>query len=288
MFLAGLSRVAAYMAEKNQRGNWRFSPVFFTAGVNESRNSAMNDYPFEILGQDRPSRWLVTCDHASNRVPEAIAKAGLGIAECDMERHIAYDLGAAGLARALAARLDAPAILTRFSRLVIDPNRGENDPTLVMQLYDGTVIPANRNASDAEVERRMALLYRPYHQALAQLAARQADTVILAIHSFTPCLRGRPPRPWQVGVLYSHIDPRLSLPLIARLRANPSLCIGDNQPYSGHLPGDAIDIHALQTGRHNTLVELRNDLIATEEGQRHWADLLVPALAGALADLDPS
>jgi predicted N-formylglutamate amidohydrolase len=274
------------MAEKNHRGNWRFSADFSTAGVNESRNKAMNDYPFEILGQERPSRWLVTCDHASNRVPQTIANGTLGIAECDMERHIAYDLGAAGLARALAARLDAPAILSRFSRLVIDPNRGENDPTLVMQLYDGTVIPANRNITDAEVERRMALLYRPYHQALAALAARQTNTVILAIHSFTPCLRGRPPRPWQVGVLYSHLDPRLSQPLIRRLSADAALCIGDNQPYSGHLPGDAIDIHALQTGRHNTLVELRNDLIADEASQQHWADLLVPALTGALVDAE--
>ncbi len=244
----------------------------------------MNHDAFEIIGQDRPSRWLVTCDHASNRVPEAIARHGLGIAESDMERHIAYDLGAAGLTRALAAQLDAPAILTRFSRLVIDPNRGEDDPTLLMQLYDGTVIPANRNPSSAEVERRMALLYRPYHQALASLAARQQGTIILAIHSFTPGLRGRPPRPWQVGVLYSHLDPRLSQPLIARLRADPGLCIGDNQPYSGHLPGDAIDRHALQTGRHNTLVELRNDLIATAASQQHWADVLVPALVAALAD----
>lgn len=246
----------------------------------------MTHEAYEIIGQDRPSRWLVTCDHASNRVPEAIARHGLGIAESDMERHIAYDLGAAGLTRALAARLDAPAILTRFSRLVIDPNRGEDDPTLLMQLYDGTVIPANRTVSDAEVERRMALLYRPYHRALAALAARQQGTVILAIHSFTPSLQGRPPRPWQVGVLYSHLDPRLSQPLIARLRADPSLCIGDNQPYSGHLPGDAIDRHALQTGRHNTLVELRSDLIATGASQQHWADVLAPALLAALADAD--
>ena len=274
------------MAEKNYWGNWRFCRDFTTSGVNERHIDTMNDYAFEILGQERPSRWLVTCDHASNIVPEAIAGQGLGIAKSDMERHIAYDLGAAGLARALAAELDAPAILTRFSRLVIDPNRGEDDPTLVMQLYDGTVIPGNRNASDAEVERRLALLYRPYHQALAALAARQADTAILAIHSFTPCLRGRAPRPWQVGVLYSHLDPRLSRALIARLSADGSLCIGDNQPYAGHLPGDAIDRHALRHGRHNTLVELRNDLIATDQSQKSWAALLAPALKGALAQAE--
>ena len=121
-----------------------------------------------------------------------------------MARHIAYDVGAAGLARALGEALDSPVICSDFSRLVIDPNRGEQDPTLVMKLYDGTIIPANRHVDAAEVERRLATLYRPYHAAYAALAARRPDTVILAIHSFTPCLKGRPPRPWHVGVLYSH------------------------------------------------------------------------------------
>jgi len=241
------------------------------------------DQPYEILGQDRPARWLVTCDHASNHVPESIFGGSLGIADSDMNRHIAYDVGAAGLTRALAARLDAPAILTRYSRLVIDPNRGEDDPTLVMQLYDGTIIPANRHIDAAQIEQRLNSLYRPYHAALARLAARRSDTVILAIHSFTPSLRGRPPRPWHVGVLYAQ-DARLSAPLIARLQAEPDLCVGDNEPYSGHLPGDAIDRHALQPGRHNTLIELRNDLIATPEAQQAWADRLAGVLTAALAD----
>ena len=103
-----------------------------------------------------------------------------------MERHIAWDVGAAGVTRALAALLDAPAILSTFSRLVIDPNRGEDDPTLVMRLYDGTIIPANARVDGAETERRLATFHRPYHDALARLAARRADTVICAIHSFTP------------------------------------------------------------------------------------------------------
>ena len=209
----------------------------------------------------------------------------LGIAAADMARHIAWDVGAAGLTAALAERLDSPAILSDFSRLVIDPNRGEEDPTLVMKLYDGTIIPANRHVDGAEVARRLDTLYRPYHDAYARLAARQADTVIVAIHSFTPCLKGRAPRPWQVGVLYSHLDERFSRPLIARLQAEADLCVGDNQPYSGHLPGDAIDRHALVPGRHNTLIELRNDLIATPRDQAYWADRLAPILSEVLLAL---
>lgn len=237
---------------------------------------------YKIIGQDRPGRWLVTCDHASNRVPDDVAGGDLGIGSGDMERHIAYDVGAAGLAVALAERLNSPAILSDFSRLVIDANRGEEDPTLVMRLYDGTIIPANRAVDAVEVERRLATLHRPYHNAYAAVAARQADTVIVAIHSFTPCLRGRLPRPWHVGVLYSHLDARLSLPLIAELQALPALCVGDNEPYAGHLPGDAIDRHAIGHERHNTLIEVRNDLIGDAVGQAEWADLLAPVLERAL------
>ena len=240
---------------------------------------------FEIVGADRPSRWLVTCDHASNRVPVQIAGGDLGLQAAEMGRHIAYDLGAAGVARALAARLDGPCILSTFSRLVIDPNRGELDPTLVMRLYDGTIIPANRHVDAAEVAHRLDLLHRPYHAALARLAARRADTVVVAIHSFTPRLQGRGPRPWHIGILHSPRDDRFSLALIDRLRAEPDLCVGDNQPYLGHLPGDSIDRHALQRGRLNTLIELRHDLIRTEDEQIAWADRLAPILTEVLDTL---
>lgn len=239
---------------------------------------------FRIIGEDRPGRWLVTCDHASNRVPEWVAGGDLGIGAEDMNRHIAFDPGAAGLAEALAFALDSPAILSDFSRLVIDPNRGEDDPTLVMRLYDGTIIPANRRIDEAGIAERVARLYRPYHDAYDQLAARRPDTVIVAIHSFTPCLRGRAPRPWHVGILHSHLDSRLSHPLIARLRAEGDLCVGDNEPYDGHLPGDAIDRHALQPGRLNTLIELRNDLIPDTAAQAAWAARLARILQAALAD----
>lgn len=246
----------------------------------------MTRLPYWITGEDRPGRWLITCDHATNRVPPEVNDGCLGIAGADMQRHIAWDPGAAAVAEALGARLESPVICADFSRLVIDPNRGEDDPTLVMKLYDGTIIPGNRHVDAAEVERRKGLLYRPYHTALARVASRRPDTVIVAIHSFTPCLRGRAPRPWQIGVLHSHVDSRLSRRLIDRLRREADLTVGDNQPYNGHLPGDAIDRHALQPRRHNTLIELRNDLIATPEAQAGWADRLAPMLTEVLAEID--
>lgn len=239
---------------------------------------------FRIEGEGRPGRWLITCDHATNRVPAWVGGGDLGLPAADMNRHIAFDPGAEGVARALGRLLDSPVISSRFSRLVIDPNRGEDDPTLVMRLYDGSVIPANRRIGAEGIAERLDRLYRPYHAAYARLAARRPDTVILAIHSFTRQLNGRPPRPWHVGVLHSHLDSRLSLPLIALLRAEPDLCTGDNEPYSGHLPGDAIDRHALATGRHNTLIELRNDLIADGAAQQAWAARLAPILTAALKE----
>lgn len=235
-----------------------------------------------IHGTDRPSRWLVTCDHASNHVPDWINGGDLGLPAEDMARHIAYDIGAAGLTRHLADLLDAPAILSHFSRLVIDPNRGENDPTLMMRLYDGTIIPANRHADDDDIAQRLDRLHRPYHAAYAGLAARQNDTVLCAVHSFTPQLRGKPRRPWDVGVLYAH-DDRLARPFMAACRAQ-GWCVGDNEPYHGHLPGDAIDTHGLRHKRPNVLIELRNDLIADSAGQALWATKLAPILRQVLAD----
>lgn len=237
---------------------------------------------FRIEGAARQGRWVVTCDHASNVVPDWVCGGDLGIAPEDMARHIAWDVGAAGLALALAQALDSPAILSRFSRLVIDPNRDEDDPTLVMRLYDGTLIPGNRAITQSEIEDRLTRLYRPYHAALADLMSRRDDTVLVAVHSFTPCLRGRQIRPWHVGILYSHLGPALSMPLMSELAKDTDVCVGDNEPYAGHLPGDSIDKHALQTGRLNTLIELRSDLIADAASQQAWAQRLVPALQAAL------
>jgi len=238
--------------------------------------------PFHVLGAARASRWLITCDHATNRVPSWVQGGSLGIAAGDMARHIAWDVGAAGVTEALAERLDAPAILSDFSRLVIDPNRGEDDPTLVMRLYDGTIIPANRAIVRAGIEERLQRLYRPYHDAYAELAAAHPARCVCAIHSFTPRLRGRPARPWQVGILYSHHDARLGPAMVQACR-DEGWITGDNQPYAGHLEGDSIDRHALAHGRPNVLIEVRNDLIATPEGQRAWADRLAPVITRVLA-----
>ncbi|MEM6589453.1 MAG: N-formylglutamate amidohydrolase [Pseudomonadota bacterium] len=243
----------------------------------------MTYQPYHIEGADRPARWLITCDHASNTVPDAVNGGDLGVSETDMGRHIAYDIGAAGLASALAQHLNAPAIFANFSRLVIDPNRGEDDPTLLMKLYDGTIIPGNRHADDAERERRLNLCYRPYHAALARMAARQDNTIIVSVHSFTRQFRGRPPRPWYVGILYAS-DERLTRPLIKRLKAEEDLCIGENEPYTGALEGDAIDRHGIAHNRANVLIELRNDLIETAQDQAAWAARLAPIHEAAARD----
>lgn len=238
---------------------------------------------FELYHPERSSQVVVTCDHASNHVPAEIAGGDLGLPPEDMARHIAYDVGAAGVTRALADALDAPAILSTFSRLVIDPNRGEDDPTLLMRLYDGTIIPANRHADKGEREKRMELCYRPYHAALHDLMAGRKNVILISIHSFTPQLRGKAARPWEIGILSAH-DKRLTAPLLARLAQETDLTIGDNEPYSGHLDGDAVDRHALQHGRLNALIEVRNDLISEEAGQKHWGARLAPLVAGAIAD----
>lgn len=243
----------------------------------------MNDDAFTIIGEDRPSRWLVACDHATNHVPQWVNGGDLGIATSDMARHIAYDVGAAGLARALAERLDAPAILSNFSRLVIDPNRGEDDPTLLMRLYDGTIIPANRHADAEERQRRIRQLYRPYHDAYEALAARRADRAICAIHSFTRQLRGRPARPWEIGILYPRHDAQLAHLMIEACRQQ-GWVTGDNQPYADYLVGDSIDRHSLCAGRPGLLIELRNDLIEDAPGQLQWADRLAPVIQQVLAD----
>ena len=238
--------------------------------------------PFQIEGADRDGPWLVTCDHAANTVPDAVNGGCLGLPAEEMMRHIAYDIGAAGVARALGQCLNAPVVLSNFSRLVIDPNRGLDDPTLLMKLYDGTIIPANRDAGPEERQRRIDSYWRPYHAAVADHAARPGITLV-SVHSFTPQLKGRPPRPWEVGIL-SAWDRRLADPLIERLAQVLDSPVGDNEPYPGHLPGDAMDQHALQHGRPNVLLELRQDLITTASGQQAWAETLAPHLDAAHHD----
>ena len=242
-----------------------------------------DDAPFLTTGTGRKGPWLVACDHASNHVPKAVNNSSLGLTKDDMGRHIAYDLGAKELSQSLGNLLDAPVLCSNFSRLVIDPNRGEDDPTLLMKLYDGTIIPGNHKSDTAELDRRIRNYYRPYHQAYSKLAAK--SRAILAVHSFTPQLRGHPPRPWEVGVLFGQ-DRRLADAVIARLRLKENLVIGVNEPYAGHLPGDSIDQHAQSNNKLNVLIEVRNDLIKTISEQNAWARFLAPVLQKALLDTE--
>ncbi len=244
----------------------------------------MQDAAYQLIGSEKPNPWLIGCDHASNSVPASVSGGSLGLDDGEMDRHIAYDIGAEGVTRALVENLGAAGIISRFSRLVIDPNRGEDDPTLIMKVYDQTIVPGNRTLDAAEREHRLNSFYRPYHNAFAALARGAKDTIVATVHSFTPQLNGRPKRPWHIGLLYDHRDQRLARPLLERLQSEPDLTVGENEPYAGHLPGDTIDRHALGEGRANVLIEIRHDLIASAGDQKTWADRIAPILEAARQD----
>ncbi len=243
---------------------------------------------FEALNSGAQSNVLILCDHASNRVPSAVNGGSLGISEADMNRHIAYDIGARATALLVAKALGAPMLASRFSRLVIDPNRGEDDPTILMKIYDHTIIEGNRHADAAEKQRRIEAYHRPYHAAieaaLAKVTARGETPVLISIHSYTPQLNGRPKRPWHVGVLWDK-DPRIPVPLMEKLRQTPGIVVGDNEPYSGELRGDTMYFHATRHGHPHVLIEVRQDLIDTPEGQAKWAGILAKPLAEIIATL---
>jgi predicted N-formylglutamate amidohydrolase len=241
-------------------------------------------HPVEVVEGSVRSGVILLCDHASNAVPPDLGD--LGVPPDQFQRHIAYDIGAATVTRGLARRLDAPALLTTFSRLVIDPNRGRDDPTLVMRLSDGAVVPGNRRIDAAEVARRIARFYDPYDAAIdAAVARAMAEGVtpaVVSVHSFTPSWRGRP-RPWHVGLLWD-VDRRMARPLIEGLEAEGDLIVGDNEPYDGALAGDTLDRHATRRGLANALIEIRQDLIADEAGAEEWAERFARLLRPLLAD----
>jgi predicted N-formylglutamate amidohydrolase len=235
--------------------------------------------PFELIDGDRTRGLLLLGDHAKRETPAEYGRLGLPAAE--FERHIAYDIGVEALARALAARLGAPCLLANFSRLLIDPNRGEDDPTLIRQLYDGTIIDGNYPMSEEEREARLARFYRPYHEAVGALsasvaAASGAPPFLVSLHSFTPRMQGVH-RPWHVGVLWD-ADDRAARALIDMLASDPELCVGDNEPYDGALRGDTMYRHAIVNGFAHALIEVRQDLIDEEEGASAWASRLAPLL----------
>lgn len=242
-----------------------------------------------LLNGDGTAPVLLVCDHASCAIPRELGT--LGLPPEQLVRHIAWDIGVAELTQLLSARFDAPAVLSGYSRLVIDPNRALEDPTLIPVVSDDVVVPGNR-ALDAEaVRRRVDALYRPYQDTIASMVASMCDRdaqgwvvpAIVSIHSFTPVMRGAP-RPWHVGVLWDR-DPRIPLPLIERLRADGRWVVGDNEPYSGrNTLGGTIETHATPAGLPNVLVEVRQDLIEDVAGVSLWADVLGDALAPILAD----
>lgn len=243
-------------------------------------------YPdsFEVIDGDRESGLLILADHAINTIPAEYGT--LGLPEAELERHIACDIGVGPLTRDLADRLGAPALLTTFSRLLIDPNRGEDDPTLIMRLSDGAVVPGNARVDASERERRLNRFYRPYHAAIEQaidasLAGGRAPA-LLSIHSYTPVWKGDH-RPWHAGILWDR-DPRLALPLLEGLRHEHGLRVGNNEPYAGTLKHDTMYRHGTQRGVAHALLEVRNDLIDSPPGVLEWADRLEPLLRDALKD----
>jgi predicted N-formylglutamate amidohydrolase len=248
------------------------------AGMQGDISEAGIFQPVTMVDGDPASGMVIICDHAGNRVP--VRYAGLGLSQENLARHIAYDPGAGDVARGLARRLAAPAVLAEFSRLLIDPNRGTDDPTLIARLSDRTLVPGNAAIDTAERERRVAGYYQPYHAAvdaaLDRAIAAGRMPAIVSIHSFTPVWRGIV-RPWHAGVLWD-IDRRLAEPLVAELRKDTSLVIGDNEPYSGSLPNDSMSRHGTTRGLAHVLVEIRHDLIDNRDGAEAWADRLAAIL----------
>jgi predicted N-formylglutamate amidohydrolase len=236
-----------------------------------------------ILKPEATRPLLLICDHASARIPAALA--GLGVPRDEVERHIGWDIGAAAVTRLLADDLDATAVLSGVSRLVIDCNRALNDPTLIPTQSDGVAVPGNRAVTAADRAARIAAWFDPYHQAidreLARLEQGQQAAVLVSIHSFTPRMNGGQPRPWPVGVLWNR-DPRLAVPVIAALRGR-GFNVGDNEPYSGRTGAFTIDSHAAGHGRPHVTFEIRQDLIGDITGARQWADILAATLAALVA-----
>ncbi len=240
--------------------------------------------PYEIVNPEAAAPVLLTCDHASNFIPRALT--GLGLGEAQLARHIAYDIGIADVTRRLGRSLDATAVLSGFSRLIVDPNRHPEDPTLIPQIGDEAVVPGNRNLSPAARQARIETFFRPYHAAIERrldlLAARGPAPAVISVHSFTPVMRGFE-RPWRVCALWNE-DPRLPLPFMAKLRAL-GVTVGDNEPYSGRgRHGYSQHSHAEPRGLANLLIEVRQDLIDTHHGAAAWAETLGGVLSELLTD----
>ncbi len=241
---------------------------------------------YEIMPGRSDAGLVLICDHAVNAVPAAYGT--LGLAPKEFERHIAYDIGALAVTRGIAQALGAPAIATRFSRLLIDVNRGLDDPTLIMRISDGTIVPGNRLLDEAERAKRVRIYYEPYHLAIDKMietcTAAGVPPVLLSIHSFTDNWKGVP-RPWDAAILWDR-DHRFAVPVLEALRAQGNGLVGENEPYDGKLAGDCMWQHGTRRGLAHTIVEVRQDLIRTPEGQKAWAQRIANAAKTVLGRTD--
>jgi predicted N-formylglutamate amidohydrolase len=237
---------------------------------------------FEVVPDHGHSRFFLVCDHASRRIPRTLGT--LGLSESELSRHIAWDIGAAGMARRMATALGAFLILQNYSRLVIDCNRPLSAPDSIAKRSEHTDIPGNQTVSQADARLRAEAVYRPYHDRIrTELEQRDRagrETVLVTVHSFTPSFKSVD-RAWHAGILYNR-DPRLAHALLELLRRETNWVVGDNQPYR---VTDDSDVAVLEYGeRRNNLhveLEVRQDLIAEEAGQIAWAERLAVLLVRA-------
>jgi len=247
---------------------------------------ARDPAPLQVLRAEGNSPFVLIGDHAGQQVPARLGT--LGLEQAELDRHIGWDIGIAGLADALSAQLDAIAILQTYSRLVIDCNRPLDSDSSIVEASDGTVVPGNLELGGAERSARAREIFTPYHARITReldlRTARGQAPVLIALHSFTPRFDGVD-RPWHAGVLY-HRDPRLAHALLAALRDEPDLVVGDNQPYAITDGSDyAVPVHGELRGLLHVELEIRQDLIADAQGQQAWAARLARILPRALAGL---
>lgn len=242
--------------------------------------------PLTVLNEQGSAKVLLTGDHASNRIPRALNT--LGLDQAVLEQHVAYDIGSRKLLTHLAQHLDAPAVVAGYSRLVVDLNRSLEDPSAFPEESDGIPIPGNRDLSHEDKAARVHSFYVPYRSAIDHLLhrfrTRGITPAFISIHSFTPQMAGFK-RPWHIGLMWDK-DPRIPVALIERLRAHPDgFNVGDNKPYSGKHPADyTIDHHAEAAGLPHVSIEIRQDLVNTEQGAERWATVLHEALREILSD----
>jgi len=238
--------------------------------------------PVTVRHENGASPFLLVADHAGNAMPRALGR--LGLPESEWARHIAWDIGIAGVCRRLAEALDAVSIEQNYSRLVIDCNRTPGSETSMAELSERTAVPGNAGLSDSQKAARVREIFRPYHDRIEAELDRRAwagrPAALIALHSFTPVFMGVA-RPWQAGVLYNR-DARFADLLMALLKGEPGLVVGDNEPYSVTDASDyTIPVHGERRGLHHVAIEIRQDLIADAPGQRAWGDRLARLLPQA-------